>query len=110
MFVFVFSHKFHPKKFLNEINLLFNKTVFGIRFALNLIREESTYIVVDKAKPRAIVGRKATPACRNAIQHAGVPLSRNAYLPFAGTTACRHGSHWDSRVAERELKEPGCRG
>ena len=38
------------------------------------------------------MGRKATPACRSAIRHAGVPLSRNAYLPCAGTTACRHGS------------------
>jgi hypothetical protein len=38
------------------------------------------------------VGRKATPACRNAIQHAGVSLSRGAYLSLTGTTACRHGS------------------
>jgi hypothetical protein len=39
-------------KFTIEINELINKTVFGIRFAVNYID--------DKAKPRAIVGRKAT--------------------------------------------------
>ena len=34
------------------------------------------------------------------MQHAGVPPGRYAYLPFAGTTACRHGSLLDRRVAK----------
>jgi hypothetical protein len=76
MFVLAFSHKFHLKKILIEINWLFNKTGFGIRFALNQVKGKNTYIAFDKAKPRAIVGRKTTPACRN------------AHLPQAGNRAC----------------------
>jgi len=47
-------------KFLIKISLLFNKAIFGIRFALNKIKGKSTDKAVDKAKPRAIVGRKTT--------------------------------------------------
>ncbi len=35
MFVFAFSHKFYLREILIEIKWLFNRTVFGIRFAFN---------------------------------------------------------------------------
>ena len=44
---------------------------------------------------------KATPACRNAVKHAGVLVSRSACYLRGGTTACRHGS--------QVLGQPGCR-
>jgi len=78
---------------------------------LLFLKEEK---IADKAKPRVIVGRKATPACKNA----GVPLSRNAYQPCppqAGT-----GRHYgvqarvlngrDSRVAKAKRFLRGARG
>jgi hypothetical protein len=54
---------------------------FGIEIAQIQIGTKNA----DKAKPRVIVGRKATPACRNA-------MSTRACLYAKSTTACRHGS------------------
>jgi hypothetical protein len=60
---------------------------------------DGNQLVTDKAEPRAIVGRKATPACRTAIQHAGVlsyhietltPFAPPKTLRCAGTSTFPH--------------------
>jgi hypothetical protein len=53
-----FFHEFHFERILIGINRLSNKQILGIRFApLITAGGKYIYIAVDKAKPRAIVGR-----------------------------------------------------
>jgi len=74
----ILGENYSQRKSMN-INKLNKFCVPGIAIAEYVSKIH--FVITDKAKPRAIVGRKATPACRN-------------------TSACRHGSLWDSRVAE----------
>ena len=47
---------------------------FGTKIAQSRRSNRVSYIdIADKAKPRAIVGRKATLACRSAKRYAGMP-------------------------------------
>jgi hypothetical protein len=51
------------------------RSFLALKLLFNILEKFKTNIA-DKAKPRVIVGRKATPACRNAAKHAGVLVCR----------------------------------
>src|SRR4030067_824529 len=87
MFILSFSRRFHFKKFLIKISWLFNKTIFGIRFALIRSREKVLIKLSIKpnheqswdGKPRVLLGQ---PGCRRGIKGTGLPWLANSAIRF----------------------------
>jgi hypothetical protein len=84
---FPFPEDPYFNEFLIEINWLYNKIIFGIGFAFYQIKGRKTYKAVDKAKPRAIVGRKTTgpigiAGLPNRIKGTGLPWLGNQQSGF----------------------------